>query len=63
MDQFLGRTSIPAHQGVGPLTFDINPIDSILVSSSLRWGIGTFLGVYSEYAAKVPGPLKREVNC
>ena len=48
---FLGTTTIPAHQGVGSLTGDITPICSIRVSSSctlVRRGMGTFLGVYKE---------------
>ena len=64
---------MPAHQGVGSLTLEITPIDSIRLSySCTRWrsGMGTFLGVYSEYGVassfsfilygspNVPRPLK-----
>ena len=45
---FLGTTTIPAHQDVGSVTLDITPNDSIQFNSSStlsRNGIGTFLGV------------------
>ena len=43
-----GMITIPAHQDVGSLTFDITPNDSISSFLTLsRSGIGTFLGVNS----------------
>ena len=48
---FLGATTIPAHQGVGESTFEITPMDSIRLSLSstfCRSGSGTLLGVYRE---------------
>ena len=44
---FLGTTTIPAHQGVGSFTFEITPISSMRSNSSWtlsRSGSGTFLG-------------------
>ena len=48
----LGTTTIPAHQGVYWVTFEMMPVASILCSSVRtfsRSGIATFLGVNSEY--------------
>ena len=35
---FLGTTTIPAHNGVGLSTLEIMPMDSILFSSSMTFG-------------------------
>ena len=75
---FLGTTTIPAHQGVGSSTFDITPIASILSSSCLTFGrkgkamfrgvesaIGLASGVslISNSSPRFPNPVNRLGNC
>ena len=48
----LGTTTMPAHQSVGSSIFEMTPRVSILSSSSFTFGsrgIGTLLGVLTEY--------------
>ena len=72
---FLGTTTIPAHQGVGSSTFDITPIATILSSSFGRRGKAMFRGVdsanglasgvslISNSSPRFPNPVNRLGNC
>ena len=72
---FLGTTTIPAHQGVGSSTGVMTPSDYMLESSSFtfcRRGNSTFLGVYRangcasgfrQISYGSPFQVPRPVNC
>ncbi len=57
---FLGATTMPAHQGVGSDTFRITPSFSMRFSSCwtfCRKGMGMFLGAYKAYGVASPFSL------